>query len=443
MDRKKNNPSPEFENVPSNEVNSVAPNVTIEIPSNENTPDVDDNQSPKEDEPKEKKKKKKKRSKNLERKPSTSRSRDNETENNKDTDTRARGRSKSKHNENSRPSSPRHNKNQEESVSGNNEKQPSTAVTVQVSPMSISIDIEEEKETGKNNNVITPAPIVVRQKSNTEVPNSKSQKTPVESSGRQASAQSITSNNKPQPYIPVAASSPRGTTGFPSLQVTGGLVVKEKESVLMNMDVAEVKELHERSQRQLAGIDNGDSKEAPVQKSGQTLKEAIAAAHKQAATFVNKIGDEANKTPTNTNASYRRTVGTNNEYAEARGASPLPQDNQRLAPSGRHQHPNKKRMKSRRNQSPQKGLPPPPMQPPPEYVDGYDSDESMYAPQFANSMNNRSNRIFSLDDSMIRDSQRDMNAAFDQLKNEKGIGSSKKNDYINKYKLAYLTKKDN
>ncbi|ETO22869.1 AGC family protein kinase [Reticulomyxa filosa] len=46
----------------------------------------------------------------------------------------------------------------------------------------------------------------------------------------------------------------------------------------------------------------------------------------------------------------------------------------------------------------------------------------MYAPQFANALNSRSNRIFSLDDTLIRDSQRDMNTAFDQLK----AGHSKK-----------------
>ncbi|ETO23735.1 Protein kinase domain containing protein [Reticulomyxa filosa] len=43
----------------------------------------------------------------------------------------------------------------------------------------------------------------------------------------------------------------------------------------------------------------------------------------------------------------------------------------------------------------------------------------MYAPQFGHPLSNRSNRIFSLDDSILRDSQKDMNAAFEELKAEK------------------------
>ncbi|ETO24613.1 calcium/calmodulin-dependent protein kinase type 1 (camki) [Reticulomyxa filosa] len=228
----------------------------------------------------------------------------------------------------------------------------------------------------------------------------------------------------PPPYA--QPSSPRGgTTGaLPTLAATGGLVVKEKESVLMNMDVAEVQELQARSQRQMTGTqDPGD---APVQKTGQTLKQAIAASQRQASNFVNRMTDAPVYDPSN---DYSQQPVLNVSFRiPGPGVAATPPATFTSTPTTedeRHRRPTKQRKKAHRKQTTQKGVPPPPNQPPAEYVDGYDSDESMYAPQFANN-NNRSNRMFSLDDSMLQGSQRDMDAAFEQLKTEKGLGHSKK-----------------
>ncbi|ETO17436.1 Protein kinase domain containing protein [Reticulomyxa filosa] len=259
------------------------------------------------------------------------------------------------------------------------------------------------------------------------------------------------------------------------------------------MDVAEVKNLHERSQRQLGGAVDADaaSANANVQKTGLTLKDAIAAAQKQATTFVNRLAeDEKHRESTTQQQSFRRPVSTPvADYAnpsakgedtvinvlKSKGERPIASKPLKssfydvymylyiyvyVIERANIESPIKKKKKKRVGGGGEKnkyvyvyvmyvacmliiymyvcmylkkkyvyticrGLPPPPTQAPQEYVDGYDSDESMYAPQFANGLNNRSNRIFSLDDSLIRESQRDMSNAFEQLKAERGLGHSK------------------
>jgi len=310
---------------------------------------------------KEKKKKKKKRPK----KSTTQRSPNSATENTENKPERGRSSSANNNNPtnevnithvtinqnagNSHPSTTKPAKNKKDSLSISiddhvRESLPIT-VTIDMAPTSTTSppEVEEEKKESNNTQSSMPAPVVIRHKSSPDASTPKANNAKTLAGPSVGQAQTSTDNKAPSSYVaPPTMTLPRSNTatGFPSL-VAASLVVKEKESVLMNMDVAEVKDLHVRSQRQLAGMHGSETNE-PVQKTGQTLKEAIAAAQKQAM-FANKMGDEQYQGSPRTMQNRNGDDGYRREYAGTETMNQPPQNDLKPARAERHEHPGKKK----------------------------------------------------------------------------------------------------